>query len=325
MDIAAVRTFVAAVDAGRFQSAAARLSISQQAVSKRIAALERDLGVQLFVRTARGAQLTIDGQVFLPHARTLLHAEEQAAASVRPGRRALRVDVVGRRLAPAGLVRDFHLAHPEIGLDVVTLPGADAAVDAVRSGLIDASIRAVTMPGRRLPDGVEATPVLDEPLRLFVGPTHEFATAATVATARLAGRRIWMPGNIRGTEWTAYYDEFAAAFGFTVDTIGPDFGIEVLLDTIAESSTLATFLTDRTPLVWPVGHDLRLIPLCDPTPVYPHSLLWRADNPHPGLTALREHLVASAPEHPYGRTWAPGWARTRRAASTLPPDADSGR
>ena len=117
VDLNAVRTFVAAADAGQFQQAAAELSISQQAVSKRIAALERDLGVQLFTRTPRGARLTIDGQAFLPHARDLLGAAERAAASVRPGRRALRVDVIGRGLAPAALLRDFHRAHPDIALD----------------------------------------------------------------------------------------------------------------------------------------------------------------------------------------------------------------
>jgi len=68
-------------------NAAGMLSVSQQAVSKRIAGLERDLGVRLFTRTARGAELTADGQAFLPHARQLLRAEERAAASVRPGRR----------------------------------------------------------------------------------------------------------------------------------------------------------------------------------------------------------------------------------------------
>ena len=95
MDLDAVRTFVAAAAAGQFAEAADDLSITQQAVSKRIAALEKDLGVRLFTRTARGARLTTDGQAFLPHARDLLQAEERAAASVRPGRRALRVDVIG--------------------------------------------------------------------------------------------------------------------------------------------------------------------------------------------------------------------------------------
>ncbi|CAM4007942.1 LysR family transcriptional regulator [Nocardiopsis gilva] len=159
-----MRTVVAVADAGQFQEAAADLSITQQAVSKRIAALEKELGVRLFTRTARGARLTIDGQAFLPHARDLLQAEERAAASVRPGRRALRVDVIGRQLAPAGLLRGFHGAHPAIDLDVVTLFDADAAIAAVRSGTIDASFRALTVPARQLPQGIETARVLDEPI-----------------------------------------------------------------------------------------------------------------------------------------------------------------
>jgi DNA-binding transcriptional LysR family regulator len=97
VDLDAVRTFAAVADAGQFSEAAADLSVTQQAVSKRIAALEKDLGVRLFTRTTRGARLTVEGEAFLPHAHELLRAEARAAASVRPGRRALRVDVVGRR------------------------------------------------------------------------------------------------------------------------------------------------------------------------------------------------------------------------------------
>jgi DNA-binding transcriptional LysR family regulator len=56
VDLDAVRTFVAVADAGQFSEAAVDLSITQQAVSKRIAALEKDLGVRLFTRTARAAR-----------------------------------------------------------------------------------------------------------------------------------------------------------------------------------------------------------------------------------------------------------------------------
>ncbi|WP_121751162.1 LysR family transcriptional regulator [Streptomyces sp. E2N166] len=310
MDLIAVRTFVAVAEAGQFQVAAAELAITQQAVSKRVAALERDLGVPLFTRTPRGSRLTIDGQAFLPHARALLAAAERAAASVRPGRRPLRVDVIGRRLSVAGVLRDFHRAHPEVDLDVVTFfhVDADAAVTAIRSGAIDASFRCVTMPGSTLPDDVEATPVFDEPLHLCTGPAHEFAKARAVTPAQLCGHRIWMPGNAPGTEWSAYYDALAAEFGLAIDALGPDFGVEGLLDTIAESSTIATFLGEQTPLVRPAVHDLRRIPLRDPTPVYPHSLLWHADNPHPALSVLRAYLAS----RPSGRldteVWTPAWA-----------------
>ncbi|MFF4756224.1 LysR family transcriptional regulator [Streptomyces sp. NPDC002514] len=311
MDLNAVRTFVAVAESGQFQRAAVDLSLTQQAVSKRIASLENELGVRLFTRTARGTRLTVDGQVFLPHARDLLHARDRATAAVSPGRRALRVDVVGRRLSLAGLLHDFHRAHPGIALDVMTLFDADTAVAALRSGTVDATFRAIAMPGLRLPDDIEAVPVYDEPLQLLTGPAHEFATATALTPAQLAGRRIWMPGNVPGTEWTAYYDALAAEFGPTIETAGPDFGIEALLDTIAASTTLATFLSERTPLVWPAGYDLRRIPLHRPTPVYPHSLLWHRRNGHPALAALRDHVAAGRPNRPGTGVWTPRWARHR--------------
>jgi DNA-binding transcriptional LysR family regulator len=306
MDLDGVRTFAAVAGAGQFQEAAADLGITQQAVSKRIAALERDLGVRLFARTARGARLTIDGQAFLPHARDLLAAEERAAASVRPGRRALRVDVIGRRLAPAALLRGFHGAHPGTELDVVTLFDADTAIAAVARGEIDATFRAVTGP---LPEGVEAGRVLDEPLHLITGPEHDLAGARSVTPAGLAGYRIWMPGIVTGTEWAAYYEALAATFGLTIDPIGPNFGTEALLDAIADSPALATFAGEQTRLVWPDHYDLRRVPVRDPAPAYPHSLVWRAGNPHPALAAFRAYLDGARPARPAAGAWTPDWAR----------------
>lgn len=214
-----------------------------------------------------------------------------------------------RRLAPAGLLRGFHRAHSETALDVVTLFDADAAIAAVRSGTIDASFRAVTLPVRQLPDGIEAVRVLDEPIQLLTGPAHEFAAARVVTPAQLAGHRIWIPGIVAGTEWAAYYDDLAAAFGFTIEVTGPDFGTEPLLDTIADSSEPAAFVGEQTRLVWPADDDLRRVAVHDPTPVYPHSLIWRSDNPHPALAALRDYLGSTRPDHRDAETWTPKWAQ----------------
>ncbi|GAA0841551.1 LysR family transcriptional regulator [Streptosporangium amethystogenes subsp. fukuiense] len=306
-----MRTFVAVVDTGQFQHAAADLSITQQAVSKRIAGLERDLAVRLFTRAARGARLTIDGQAFLPHARELLRVAERAVASVLPGSRPLRVDVIASRSAASGLMRGFHRAHPEIELDVVMLFDIETAVAAVRSGAIDASFRAVVVPGRPLPEDVESAWVLDEPLQLLIGPAHALAGARSVTVAQLAGHRIWMPGIVPGTEWAAYYADLVAEFGLTIEATGPNFGSDALLDTIADTPALATFMSEQTRLVWPADHGLRRIPVTDPTPVYPHSLLWRRDNLHPALATLRAHLAAAAAGHDAAGTWAPGWAIRR--------------
>ena len=308
-----MRTFVAAADLGQFQEAAADLGVTQQAVSKRIATLERQLGVALFTRTPRGTQLTVDGQAFLPHARELLRIAVRAAESVQPEKRALRVDVIHRRIAPAVVLQDFYSGHRDIGLDVVTLANGnvETAVKAIRDGVIDASFRALTSPWNRLPKGVMATPAINSKLELLVGPHHPLANKKHLSPAQLAGHRIWIPGIVDGTEWAAYYEDFASAFDLTIDALGPHFGDEALMDQLAESADLATFVGDRDRYLWPAQYDLRRIPLRSPAPLYPYSLLWLNSNPHPGLTALRTYLDATVQRDADNQdVWLPPGTRT---------------
>src|SRR5690606_8988743 len=233
------------------------------------------------------------------------------SASVRPGRRPLRVDVIASRSAQSGLMRGFHRAHPEVDLDVLMLVDIESAVAALRSGAIDATFRAVAAPGRPLGEDIRSVRVLDEPLQLLTGPAHALADARSVPLARLTGHRIWMPGIAPGTEWGAYYDDLVAEFGLTIESTGPNFGSDALLDTIADTPALATFMGAHSRLIWPEGHDLRRIPVTGPTPVYPHSLLWHRDNPHPALAALRAHLAATTAGHDAAGTWRPDWVMPR--------------
>lgn len=301
-----MRTFVAVAEAGQFQAAADELGISQQAVSKRIAALERHLEVTLLVRTSRGSRLSLDGQVFLPHAKKVLAALEQAEQAVRPGRRPLRVDVLHRRIAPAQAVYRFYRTHPEMNLDAVTLSNENAprAAQAVLEGTVDASFRA--LPVDQVPAGISAERLLNAPLELLVGPGHPLANAPWVRPADLAGHRIWIPGIRQGTEWAAFYQALSHAFGLSIDALGPHFGDEALMDALADSASLATLVGGGDRYVWPQAHDLRRIPLREPTPVYPHALLSRTGDQHPVLTALRDHLRTSGPRTP-DDVWAPDW------------------
>jgi DNA-binding transcriptional LysR family regulator len=310
MNLAAVRAFVTIADEGQFQLAADHLDISQQAVSKRLAALESDLGVRLFTRTAGGTRLTLDGQAFLPHARELLRVEQRAADSVRPGRRALRVDVVSYRTAPSAVLRDFHRVHPDVELDLVTIAGsAQAAIANVQAGTIDASFRAVGSPVSQLPPGIEHRPAGEDVHELLVGPAHPLAAARSVTPAELAGQRIWMPGMLPESEWGVYFDDLADAFGLTIERVGPYFGPEHLLDVLAESSTLAHLSGEQTRLLWPDHYDLRRIPIRHPALVYPNSLIWHQDNTHPDLGTLLDYLAATQVERPETENWVPSWAR----------------
>jgi DNA-binding transcriptional LysR family regulator len=117
-----------------------------------------------------------------------------------------------------------------------------------------------------------------------------------------------MPGVVPGTEWGAYYEALAHAFGLSIDTTGPSSGTEPLLDVVAASPAVATLVGEQVHLLWPDGYDLRRIALHHPTPIYPHSLIWRRDNAHPALAALRDHLDAARPRAPETGTWVPDWA-----------------
>src|SRR3954453_15467953 len=94
LDPRLLRAFLTVADELHFTRAAARLYVAQQALSRDIRRLERELGVALFVRTTRQVALTADGERLLPYARQVLAAHEELAAAFRPSpERPLLVDV----------------------------------------------------------------------------------------------------------------------------------------------------------------------------------------------------------------------------------------
>ncbi|PUB27007.1 DNA-binding transcriptional LysR family regulator [Promicromonospora sp. AC04] len=311
MDTEALRSFVRAAELGQLQHAADELGVTQQAVSKRIAGLERELDVRLFTRTARGVELTLDGQAFLPHARSIVTGVERAVTAVRPGSRALRIDVLGLRSAQAVVLHDYWRSHPETNLDVVTLRVDDprVAVAAVEAGDIDASFRTVTDPAT-LPREVQMIHAFDSPLELLVGPRHPLASARALTPVQLRKHRIWVPGIAPRSEWGDFYDQLVTDFDLRVDAAGPHFGDEVLLDTLADSADVATLVGARDRYLWPTSYDLRRIPIVNPTLAYPLSLILPRTNPHPGLRGIIAHFE-SLPRLPEP-VWLPSWATTPR-------------
>lgn len=278
MDTESVRSFVLAAELGQLRHAADEL----------------------------GVDLTPDGRAFLPHARSVVAGVDRAVAAVRPRSRALRIDVLGLRVAPAVVLHEYWRQHPGTDLDVVALKAVDPreAVAAVQAGDLDASFRALTS-AAALPPDVRMTHALDSPLELLVGPGHALASARTLTPRQLRAHRIWVPGIAPGSEWAQFYDQLTAEFGLRVDAAGPNFGIEVLFDTLAESSDVATFVGRGDRFAWPAGHGLRRIPVTGPALVYPHFLLFPRQRPHPGLQQIISYF-GGLPKAP-GTAWRPSW------------------
>lgn len=294
LDIGAVRAFVVVVDRAHFGDAALDLGITQQAISKRIGKLESSLGARLLQRGASGATPTAAGRTFVSEARAVLAAVDRASSCLR-SRRPLRVDVLRTRLAPAGLLQEFHQQNPDVDLEVVTSDGLRSAVPGLRENRIDA---AFARPRATLPGTIRIVPGHLDRLTLAVGRHHEFAGRTHLAPRDLAGRTVWMPGNTPGSEWADFYDALAQQFDIVIDTRGPNFGLEFLLDELAGSSDKASFLGPG--IKAPMRGDVTQIPIADPALVYPFALLWDERFEHRSLSRLRawlgERLAASRPD-----------------------------
>jgi DNA-binding transcriptional LysR family regulator len=175
----AMETLVHVVEAGSFSGAARRLNVGQPCVSKVVAQLEADLGVQLLLRSNRGLAPTESGQAYYQGARRALDAAADADNSARGastgmgGRLVVSAPVTFARLHVMPHVQRFLDQHPQLKLDVVL---DDRNIDLLEEG-VDVALRLgalsdSAMTARRI--GRSARAVLATPayLALHGEPQH---------------------------------------------------------------------------------------------------------------------------------------------------------
>ena len=304
LDLAAVRAFVTVVDEGQFGHAARVLGITQQGVSKRVAKLESQLGVSLFDRLASGSALTAAGAKALPHARALLAVAQDTVAAARAQVRPLRVAVQGERHVASVSMRYYLDRNPEADVEIVMSTAFRSGRDALLNGRVDATFARPYGGPRALPPGIGIVAAHLEPLHLLVGRNHPLAVHATVTPSQIAAYPVWVPGASVPSEWADYYREWSAFSGIEVVTgrvpggapereddrekgRGP-FGLDAVLDRLAASDRLASFAGDGYRFPW--HPHIRRLPIFDPTPAYPHALLWASAGAHPGMPPLIAHV-----------------------------------
>lgn len=195
MDTQNLSAFIAIAESGSFTQAAESLHLSQPAVSKRIGALEEQIGQPLFDRVGRRVSLTDAGRTLLPYARKVLQDLED-------GRRALshlHEKVAGRlsigtshhiglhRLPP--VLRAFTQQYPEVDLDLHFMD-SEVACQAVLAGKLELGI--VTLPTQPLAQ-LEMRPVWDDPLSVVVAPEHPLARRRGVRLPDLAAHPAVLP------------------------------------------------------------------------------------------------------------------------------------
>jgi DNA-binding transcriptional LysR family regulator len=186
-----LRVLAELAERGSFSAAADALDYTQSAVSKQVAALEREVGTQLVVREVRPVRLTPAGEALVRHARTVLEglaaaeAEVESIAALESGR--LRVGTyssVGATLVVQA-VAAFRERHPDVRITLLEA-GRDRLVKGVRAGDLDvAAVFDFPALGVTVDDGLEGRPLLDESHVLLLHPEHRLARKRTVTMADL--------------------------------------------------------------------------------------------------------------------------------------------
>jgi len=151
-DLQRMVIFARVVEDRSFSGAARRLGLSKSVVSKRVAQLERSVGVRLLNRTTRALSVTEAGAIFYDHCARI--AEELEAAKLAVGRLntvprgllRLTVPVAFGRLHVAPALPHFLARHPEVKIDMAT---TDRFVDLAEEGY-DLAIRIADQPAPSL-------------------------------------------------------------------------------------------------------------------------------------------------------------------------------
>ncbi|OLZ66731.1 LysR family transcriptional regulator [Streptomyces amritsarensis] len=308
-----LRGFVAVAEELHFTRAAARLYVAQQALSRDVRRLEQTLAATLFVRTTRAVELTPDGHRLLPLARRVLRAHEElagafaavAAAGAAPRPLLVDLNTDGPGTARTVLERARELA-PDCELMARFESGLTHAAAEVAAGRLDVAFGYADGLDPVLRAPLAQRPVRYEPLAVLLPEGHPLAAGESVPLDALAGETVYAgAGNPRTLEWTGLARELFAGRGILMAPPAP---VAMGMDEFRR-----VMVKTGNPVLATVGF-LQMpgcvkLPLTDPVPLSPLSMVWRKGFGHPGLDALRTAAAGLAAERgwlvPPAGSWLP--------------------
>lgn len=195
-DIEALELLVAAVRRGSISAAARDCGVTQQSASVRLRGIERQLGMELLLRTPRGVAPTAGGETIASWAEDVLAGAERFRAGVETLRgessRELTVaasQTVSAHMIPAWLValRDRQVRAGRAPTAVRLLTANSTEVEAlVREGTADLGF----IESSAVPAGLSRTTVRMDALTLVVAPSHPWARRQAIPIEEVAGAEI---------------------------------------------------------------------------------------------------------------------------------------
>jgi DNA-binding transcriptional LysR family regulator len=216
LDIRLLRYFVAVAEDLHFTTAATRLFVAQQALSRDIGKLERRVGRPLFTRTTRRVALTPEGEQLLGPARELVALHDRTWRELRaPGPQPVVVDLLSEgRLTGPRILDLARAAAPDVEFRGRYGGGVGTALDRLRLGDVNVVLGRATWVDQRPADDLEVTLIRLEQLAVLLPADHALAALEAVPLAALRGEVIDAnPADTRAPEWADLVRQFLALTG----------------------------------------------------------------------------------------------------------------
>jgi DNA-binding transcriptional LysR family regulator len=192
MELRQLEYFVAVAGELNFSRAAQRIHVVQSALSASVGRLEKELGVELFDRSKRQIVLTPPGEVFLQHAREVIHTAQRARSSVADYRDQLTGTVTLGTLMSwgaldlAAVLEEFRRVHPMVTVQLrQSLTGSAGHLDAIADGKMDLALVSISSSPSRL---VAVRELTHEPMVFVCESSHALAGRRYVQLADLDGQ-----------------------------------------------------------------------------------------------------------------------------------------
>jgi DNA-binding transcriptional LysR family regulator len=183
LDLRKLRYFLVVAEELNYGRAAERLHIAQPVLSRQIAALERELGVTLLIRSKRGTSLTDVGALLVDDARSLLSTADTLQRRARTAGRADNRLTVGFMpgITVTNAIRELRVRFPELHVDV-RRTGWDTQVELLLDGTLDASFVRLPIAKR----GLRVVPLFAEPRVAVLPLGHPLLERESLTIADLA-------------------------------------------------------------------------------------------------------------------------------------------
>jgi DNA-binding transcriptional LysR family regulator len=187
MELRTLGYFVAVAETGSVSAAAAVVHVTQPAISRQLRQLERELGLELFTRSAGRLRLSAAGRQFLPHAQDVLHRADSArdVARTYAAGRLERITIAAPTTTLTDVIAPFLATlGPDDPLPTVLESDPREAYDALRHG---ADLVIATEPPRA---GFANAPLAVLPVWAYVRTDHDWSRQRSVRLEELAAETL---------------------------------------------------------------------------------------------------------------------------------------